>query len=178
LQIAAPDRNLLARATGELSMPGESQVGNVVFALDNFPLPMAGKYMMSVFLDGDFLAEHPFFVRPPFERRERTPDEIALLLARPDIVKSANCDVSCDKCKTAYRFQHHLDPGASLEPGFLSLPPGDYFACAVCGRHIPITQLRGNLQNLVGIPRQWLEGGGPPATPDGAPEPPSAEKEQ
>lgn len=164
LQISPPSGPGIARANGQLALQSPDQVGNVIFGFENFPLPVQGVYTVSVFMDGDFYTEQSFRVQPPFQKRQRTPEEVAILLNQPDIVKSASAELACDHCKTVYRFQHHLDPAAPAEPGFLKIPPGDVFACAVCGNHIQIRQLRDNLENLVGIPRQWLGGaqGQPP----------------
>lgn len=157
IQIAAPNGTVTARANGEINLPADDQVGNVVFSFENFPLPAEGRYTVSVFLDGDFLTEWWFKAQPPFRKRDRTPEEIAMLMAQPDIVKSANVDIACEQCRTVYRFQHNLDPNVPVEPGAVPLPPGDIFACAVCGRQIGLKQLRENLLNIVGIPRQWLD---------------------
>lgn len=176
LHFTSPHGTNLATIKGELTLPSPEQIGNVVFALENFPLPEEGQYTISVFLDGDFLAEYFFRVQPPFRKRERTPEEIEVLLSQPDIIQVANVDVTCEQCKTVYRFQHHLDPNTPPEPGFLNLPPGDVFACAVCGRHIEVQQIRDNLENIVGIPRQWLGQANqpqqPPQTPPATPEKP------
>lgn len=165
LHITAPDGNSMGQAKGKLHLASPEQVGNVVFAFENLPLPSEGRYTLSLFLDGDFCAEHYFNVRPPVARRKRTPEEIAALLKDPDIIKSANADVQCDKCRAVYRFQLQLDPAAPVDPGFLRIPPGDFFACGGCGRHIPITQVRQNLENIVGISRRLLEPHYPPQQP-------------
>jgi hypothetical protein len=160
LLVTSPEDRRIAKTTGELRVDSAETVTNLVFGFQNFPLPVQGKFTISVFLDGDYLCEHYFYVRPPIPPHERTREEIAMLLAKPDIVKSANADVACERCKTVYRFQDHLDPEHPIDQGFLKLPPGDVFACAVCGQHLSIKQVRENLRNLIGIPRQWL--GGPP----------------
>jgi hypothetical protein len=170
IQFSGPDGHQIAKANGEINATATDQVVNTVFSFENFPLPLEGRYTVSMFLDGDFFAEHHFRVQPPFQSRERTPEEIATLLQQPDIIKSANVDVGCDKCKTIYRFQVQLDSNAPIEQGFLHLPPGDEFACSVCGRRIPIAQVRRNMDNILGIPRQWLgTAGGPQQAGGGAP---------
>lgn len=161
LEFSDPMGRVAAKVSGQLSIPADGQTSNVVFNLEHFPLPSAGVYKITVFLDGDYLAEQEFRVQPPVPPRERTPEEISLLLTQPDIVKSANADIRCDRCQAVFRFQHLLDPSARPEPGFLPLPPGDVFHCPVCGRDLDVSQVRQSLSNIVGIPRQWLEGGGP-----------------
>lgn len=165
LHIQAPNRQTLAQTKGMLQLGSADQVGNVVFAFENFPLPLEGAYTISVFLDGDYCAEHQFSARPPVGRRQRSQDEIAALLQQPDVIKSANADISCEKCRVVFRFQYQLDPSSPVEPGYLRLPPGDFFACGNCGHHISIEQIRKNLENIVGIPRQWLEPPGQPPQP-------------
>ncbi len=162
LHISAPDGSTIAEAKGKIQINGPQQVANTVFCFEHFPLVTQGQYTMTIFLEGDYLAEFPFFVRPPFETPKRTPEEIAALLERPDIVKAANADVKCPKCQNIYRFQHNLDPKAPVAPGFLPLPPGDSFLCSICGTLIPIAQLRENLMRIVGVPQSWLKahGGG------------------
>lgn len=167
LHITAPDGSALGQTKGQLQLASPDQVGNVVFAFENLPLPKEGRYTLSLFLDGDYCAEHHFSVRPPFARRQRAPEEIAALLEQPDIIKSANADVQCDKCRAVYRFQLQLDPAAPVESGFLRMPPGDFFACGGCGKHIPLTQVRQNLENIVGLSRQWLEQPGQQPPPPG-----------
>lgn len=168
VHFTGPDGRQIAKASGEISALSTEQVTNTVFSFENFPLPMEGRYTISVFLDGDFFGEQHFRVQPPFQSRERTPDEIATLLQQPDIIKSANVDVGCDKCKTIYRFQVQLDSSAPVESGFLHLPPGDEFACSVCGQRIPIRQVRRNMDNILGIPRQWLGTTGRPQQAGGS----------
>ncbi|MCX7020535.1 MAG: hypothetical protein NTY46_16400 [Candidatus Sumerlaeota bacterium] len=175
VQFTAPNGNVIATATGKLVMPHTGQTTNVVFAFENFPIPMRGIYTITVFLDGDFYCEHTFRVQPPFPHREHTREDIAILLNQTDIIKSANVDVKCDRCGAVYRFQHHLDPNAQSEQGFLRLPPGEFFVCAVCGRELRIAQVRENMENIVGIPRQWLEAIPPAQQPPQPPEPPQAE---
>ncbi len=168
LHITAPDGRTLAEAKGQLQLGSPDQVGNVVFAFENFPLPVEGEYKLSLFLDGDFCAEHFFTARPPFARRDRTPEEIESLLQQPNTIKSANADVQCEKCRAVYRFQVQLDPSVPVESGYLRLPPGDFFACGSCGTHVQIGQVRQNLGNILGLQKQWLEpppgqaGGGNP----------------
>lgn len=169
LHVTSPDGTMLGQTKGELHLGGADQVGNVVFAFENLPLPAEGRYTLSVFLDGDFCTEHYFSARPPFARRQKTPEEVAALLQQPDIIKSANADVQCDKCRAVYRFQYQLDPAAPIEPGFLRLPPGDFFACGGCGKHVTIGQVRQNLENIVGLNRQWLEQPGQQPPPSGEP---------
>lgn len=167
LQITAPDGQVLGQTKGQLQLAAPNQVGNVVFAFENFPLPREGCYTLSVFLDGDFCAEHFFTARPPFARRQRTPEEIGALLTQPEVIKSANADVSCEKCRAAYRFQLQLDPAAPVETGFLRLPPGEYFICSQCGEQIQIGQVRQNLENIVGLDRRWLQAPGQGPVPPG-----------
>lgn len=157
LLIRGPNDQPIAEVRGELNLSGSDRVGNVVFGLENFPLPAPGRYMVTVFLEGDFLAEFPFFAARPFDATKRTPEDIQSLLQRDDVVKTANCDVVCPKCKATYRFQYNLDPTAPVAPGFLPIPPGDEFVCGTCTTRIPIADLRLNLQHLVGIPREWVE---------------------
>jgi hypothetical protein len=164
LQVTGPDGRNLGNTKGEIALEAADQVANTVFAFENFPLPLEGRYTLSVFLDGDFLTEQYFSARPPFPRRQRTPEEISQLLNQPDIIRSANADVQCDRCKAVYRFQQQLDPAAAVDAGFMKMPPGDVFLCAACGNRISLVQVRNNLENIVGIPKQWL-------TPQGAPEP-------
>jgi len=161
LQVTAPDGRTLGNTKGEIALETLEHVANVVFAFENFPLPAEGKYTLSVFLDGDFLAEHYFTARPPFPRRRRSPEEIAALVQQPDIIKSANADVTCDNCRATYRFQVQLDPHAPIDPGFMQLPSGEIFFCGGCGNKIPLGQVRHNLENIIGIPRQWLSSHGP-----------------
>lgn len=156
LQVTGPDGRNLGNTKGEISLDSAEQVANTVFAFENFPLPLEGKYTLSVFLDGDFLTEQYFSARPPFPRRQRSAEEIAQLLTQPDIIRSANADVQCDRCKAVYRFQQQLDPTAAVDTGFMKMPPGDIFLCAACGNRISLTQVRNNLDNIVGIPKQWL----------------------
>jgi hypothetical protein len=165
VQLAGPEHKTIAEVKGQLQIAAPTQVANVVFCFEKFPLPVPGQYSIALFLEGDFLAEFPFFARPPFETPKRSPEEIAALLERPDIVKSANADIQCPKCHSVYRFQHNLDPKAPVAPGYLALPPGDVFICSVCMTHIPITHLRENLMRVVGVPRSWLEGNLGPAPP-------------
>lgn len=162
VHITAPNGVTLAETKGLLQLASAHQVGNVIFAFENFPLPVEGVYTMSVFRDGDFCSEFQFIVRPPVERRERSPEEIAALLQSPDVIKSANADIGCERCGAKYRFQFQLDPATPPDPGFLRLPPGDFFMCGSCSNQVAIAQIRRNLENIVGIPRQWLE---PPQQP-------------
>jgi uncharacterized Zn-finger protein len=158
IYITSPDGKQIAELKGEVRIQNESHVTNAVFCFEKFPLVIPGRYTITIFLEGDFLAEYPFFARPPFDAQNRTPEEIAELMKRPDIVKSATAEVSCPKCGTQYRFQYNLDPRAPVAPGSLALPPGEFFACAACGTHIPLTQLRENLSRIVGVPQSWLQG--------------------
>ncbi len=158
VQIRTPEQKTIAEVRGQLQIATSNQVANVLFCFEKFPLVTPGQYTITLFLEGDFLAEFPFFARPPFEAPKRSPEEIAALLERPDIVKSANADVQCPTCKSVYRFQHNLDPKAPPAPGFIGLPPGDFFLCSVCSTQIPIAHLRQNLERIVGVPRSWLEG--------------------
>lgn len=178
VQISGPQNTPIAQVKGQLQIASGSQVSNVVFCFEKFPLATPGRYMISLFLEGDFLAEYPFFARPPFESHTRSPEEIQTLLRRDDVVKSANADVVCPKCQSVYRFQHNLDPSAPVAPGFLALPPGDFFACSVCFTQIPIAQLRENLSRIVGVPRAWLDAhfGKPPQGPP--PSPPGSDQTQ
>jgi len=169
LQITAPDGRSLGNTKGEINLERPEQVSNVVFAFENFPLPLEGRYTLSIFLDGDFLTEHYFHARPPFPRRERTVEEIAMLLQQDGIIKSANADVNCDRCRATYRFQMQLDPNAPVQQGFMKLPPGDVFLCGSCGNKIALGQVRQNLENIVGIPQQWLNA--TPAGPEGGASP-------
>lgn len=157
VQINAPDGSDLGRITGKLELKTLDHTANVAINIQDLPLPAEGKYTISLFLDGDFYTEHSFYVQAPFQQHERTPEQIKMLMANPDIVKAANADITCDKCHTVYKFQLHLDPDTRPDAGFLSLPPGEEFACGVCGRRVAIGQARRNLQNIVGIPRQWLQ---------------------
>ncbi|MGB9691757.1 MAG: DUF6941 family protein [Candidatus Sumerlaeaceae bacterium] len=178
VHISAPDGHSIAEAKGKLQIGAPHQVANIVFCFENFPLIAPGQYTITLFLEGDFLAEFPFFARPPFETPKRTPEEVAALLERPDIVKSANADVQCPKCRSLYRFQHNLDPKAPVASGFLPLPPGDSFVCSVCATVIPIVQLRENLMRIVGVPESWLKAhrGAPQPPADKQPPQPSGEE--
>lgn len=166
---SGPQDQELGKAEGRFRLDLPEQTANMVFCLENFPLPEQGAYRITVFLDGDYLSEHTFRVGPPGPRHERSQEEVAELLKRPDIVKTANADVRCEGCGAVYRFQSHLDPSAHAEPGFLLLPPGEAFVCSACNRSIPLAQVRASLDNLLGIPRQWLgpqpPDGGPPSPP-------------
>ncbi len=164
--ITAPDGQGVAEVKGKLASPVADRVSNAIFALENLVLPVEGRYTVSVFLAGDFLVEHHFFVQSPTAGHQRTPEQIVELLGRDDIVKAASVEVGCERCRSVYRFQHHLDPDAKPEPGFLRLPPGDVFNCGSCGNRISIALLRRNLENIVGIPRQWVE---PPQAPPDTP---------
>lgn len=156
LQVTGPDGTVLGNTKGELKLENADHVCNVVFGFDNFPLPLEGKYTLSLFMDGDFVVEYPFTAKPPFPRQQRTPEEIAQLLQNPDVIRSANAEVQCNKCKSQYKFQLQLDPNAQVDDGFAPLPPGEAFICGQCSSQIPLVQVRRNLENIVGIPRQWL----------------------
>lgn len=175
LQVTGPDGQVLGNTKGDLKLEIPDNVANVVFAFDNFPLPAEGRYTLSLFMDGDFLVEHVFTARPPFPRRQRTRGEIDQLLAQPDVIRSANADVQCQHCRAAYKFQLQLDPAAPVDAGYSPLPPGSSFLCGQCGNEISLVQVRQNLENIVGIPRQWLapKSGGAPAqtAPDRTPPP-------
>ncbi|MBX7244836.1 MAG: hypothetical protein K1X53_05020 [Candidatus Sumerlaeaceae bacterium] len=176
-QFTGPDGRNLGKANGAVEIAVSSTMANVVFGFENFPLPCEGTYKISLFMDGDFHSEHTFRVQPPVPRRVRTPEEIGMLLVNPDIIKVANADLNCERCRTTYRFQHHLDPAVQPDAGFLKLPPGESFVCGVCGQQIPLKQLRENLENLVGIPRQWIQSAAQsnigPEKPAAPPQPPS-----
>ncbi len=163
LQVSAPDGSDLGRINGKLELRADDNVANVAINFQDLPLPAEGEYTISLFLNGDFYTEHKFFVQAPFQQHDRTPEQIQMLLANPDIVKVANADVQCERCKAMYRFQLYLDSTVRPEPGFLALPPGDSFNCGSCGQQVNIAQIRRNLQNIVGIPRQWLEAAFNPA---------------
>lgn len=156
LQVAGPDGRVLGKTSGQLKLEHPESVSNVVFGFDKFPLPAEGRYTLSLFMDGDFLVEHSFIAKPPFPRRQRTPEEIQELLTKPDVIRSANADVQCQKCRAAYKFQVQLDPNAAVDAGFSPMPPGNSFLCGKCGNEIPLVQVRQNLENIVGIPKQWL----------------------
>lgn len=156
LQVSGPDGRVLGNTKGELKIENPDSVANVVFGFESFPLPAEGRYTLSLFMDGDYLVEHVFTAKPPFPRKERTPEEIQELLTQPDVIRSANADVQCQRCRAAYKFQLQLDPKATVDEGFSPLPPGNSFLCGKCGNEIPLGQVRGNLENIVGIPRQWL----------------------
>jgi len=156
LQVSGPDGRVLGNTKGELKLDSADHVANVIFGFENFPLPTEGRYTLSLFMDGDFLVEYPFTARPPFPRKERTPEEIAQLLERDDVIRSANADVECQRCRATYKFQVQLDPATPVGAGFSKLPPGASFLCGKCGNEIPLAQVRQNLENIVGIPRQWL----------------------
>lgn len=159
LQVSGPDGRVLGNTKGELTLDSPAHVANVIFGFENFPLPSEGKYTLSLFLDGDFLVEHPFTARPPFPRKERSAEEVAELLSRPEVIRSANADVECSRCRASYKFQLQLDPAAPVEAGFTRLPPGNSFLCGKCGNEVNLGQVRQNLENIVGIPRQWLTSG-------------------
>lgn len=174
VQIAAPDASVLMEANGQIALAHPDQVANATFGIENMPLPGEGRYTVSVFLDGDFCAEYSFRVAAPVQPKDRTPEQIQDLLQREDIVKSANAEVGCERCRSVYKFQHHLDPEASPEPGFMGLPPGEFFVCGACGNRIPVAVMRRNLENIVGVPRQWLgapPGAQPQPPPGGTPKP-------
>lgn len=155
LAFTDPSGSPLAQADGEFSVASHQHVQNVVFNFENFPLPAEGEYGVAVILDGNEVASYSFRVRPPMERRERTREEIESLLRTPDIIKSVNVEVKCG-CGRAYKFQHNLDPNEPVAGGFLPLPPGDVFRCADCGAEQNLAQVRMNLDNLLGMPRGWL----------------------
>lgn len=156
LQVSGPDGQSLGNTTGDLKLDSADMVANVIFEFGSFPLPSEGRYTLSLFMDGDFLVEHFFTAKPPFPRRPRTREEIDSLLAQPDVIRSANADVECNRCKANYKFQLQLDPSATVDAGFAPLPPGQEFVCEKCGNEIPLGQVRQNLENIVGIPRKWL----------------------
>jgi len=156
LHLVGPDGRVLGNTNGILKLDAPDVVANVIFEFAKFPLPSEGRYTLSLFMDGDFLVEHAFSARPPVPRRERTPEEIRELLARQDVIRSANADVECHRCKSTYKFQVQLDPDAPMDEGYAPLPPGTSFVCQKCGNDIPLGQVRQNLENIVGIPRQWL----------------------
>ena len=157
VNIASPNGDMLAEVKGEVVFASSENVVNTVFAIDNMPLPVEGKYPISIFLDGDFFSEQYFLVQSPNSGVKRTPEQIAELLQREDILKTASVEMICEKCRANYRFQQDLDPSASPKQGFMRLPPGDYFNCGSCGNKIPIAQLRRNLENIVGIPQAWMQ---------------------
>lgn len=165
LQVTGPDGSVLGTTKGEVKIENPDQVSNAVFAFENFPLPLEGKYTLSLFVDGDFLTEHFFTARPPFPRKKRTREEIVALLQQPDVIRSANADVACQRCKATYKFQLQLDPEAGVDEGFIKLPPGEIFLCGKCSNEISLKQVRENLENIVGIPRNWLA---PQGSPEGA----------
>ncbi len=156
LQVSGPDGRVLGNTKGDLKLENPDNVANVIFGFDSFPLPSEGRYTLSLFMDGDFVVEHGFTAKPPFPRRQRTSEEIDKLLTQQDVIRSANADVQCQRCRSKYKFQLQLDPKSGVEPGFTPLPPGNSFLCGQCGNEIPLTQVRQNLENIVGIPRQWL----------------------
>lgn len=156
LQVSGPDGRVLGNTKGELKLDSPDNVANVVFGFEGFPLPAEGRYTLSLFMDGDFVVEHGFTAKPPFPRRQRTPEEIDKLLTQQDVIRSANADVQCQRCRANYKFQLQLDPKSAVEPGYTPLPPGQSFLCGQCGNEIPLVQVRQNLENIVGIPRQWL----------------------
>ena len=170
LHVTGPDGRVLGTTKGLLELESEDHVSNVVFGFENFPLPVQGRYKLSLFMDGDFLVEYPFTATAP-PRRERSAEEIAELVKRPDVISSANADIECNRCRSTYKFQLHLDPNASTEPGFMKLPPGDSFLCGKCGNEIPLNQVRQNLENIIGIPKEWLV----PRQPERGPAPESIE---
>jgi hypothetical protein len=162
LQVSGPDGRILGNTGGELRLESEDMVANVIFEFATFPLPTEGRYTLSLFMDGDFLVEHFFTAKPPFPRRQRTREEIIALLNQPEVIRSANADVECNRCRTNYKFQLQLDPEAPVDEGYERLPEGQLLRCGKCGNEIPLGQVRQNLENIVGIPRQWLspQGGG------------------
>jgi hypothetical protein len=60
--IISPEGRTIANSKGQLKLDSPQSVGNVAFGFMNFLLPQPGKYKISVFLDGDFLADHFFQV--------------------------------------------------------------------------------------------------------------------
>ncbi len=156
LHVSGPDGRNLGNTKGHLKLESPESVANVIFEFGSFPLPSEGRYTLSLFMDGDFLAEHFFIAKPPFPRRPRTREEIEALLMQPDVIRSANADVTCSRCGSAYRFQLQLDPEAPVETGFDRLPERDDYQCLKCASMISLAQVRHNLENIVGIPRQWL----------------------
>jgi hypothetical protein len=162
LQVSGPDGRMLGNTGGELKLESADMVANVIFEFGSFPLPSEGRYTLSLFMDGDFLVEHFFTAKPPFPRRERTREEILALLNQPEVIRSANADVECSRCRATYKYQLQLDPETPVDPGYDRLPSGPSFTCPKCSNEIPLAQVRQNLENIVGIPRQWLspQGGG------------------
>jgi hypothetical protein len=156
LQVTGPGGESLGSTHGALKIESPEETANTVFAFEKFPLPSEGKYTLSLFVDGDFLIEDYLTARPPVPRRQRSTEEIARLLQQPDIIHSANADVSCTRCRAIYKFQLKLDPAAALDEGFMKMPPGEAFMCGQCGNTVPLNQVRQNLENIVGIPRAWI----------------------
>jgi hypothetical protein len=145
LQVAGPDGRVLGNTKGELKLESDDHVSNVVFSFENFPLPAEGRYTLSLFMDGDFMIEYPFTAKPPFPRRQRSREEIDELLKNADVIRSANADVECNRCRATYKFQLQLDPQSQVDAGFTPLPPGNAFLCGKCGNEIPLVQVRQNL---------------------------------
>lgn len=158
LELRAPDGSPLGVTKGELTLPTADHLVNVVFAFENLPLPAEGRYSITLFLDGDFHADHHFAVRAPVAPVPRSREEIEALLARPETIKSAHAEIACERCGARYRFQMTLDPAAPVDAGCLRFPPGDEFACGGCANRIALGRIRMNLQNVVGIDHRWISG--------------------
>ena len=157
IHISAPNKEVFGEVKGTFVSESADQTINTVFNIEKMPLPMAGEYMFSVFVQGDLLCEYAFRAMPPMKRQENlSAEDLHKLKADPNIIQSANAEVECPKCHQRHKFQLHLDPTALPEKGFMPFPPGNIFKC-ICSNTINLESARMSLSNLVGLPKDVLE---------------------
>lgn len=157
VDITAPNGEVFGKIEGTFTCESADQTVNVVFNVEQCPLPMEGEYGFTVFVQGDVLCQYAFRAVMMVKHKENvTPEELAKLIGNPEIIQSANADVECPKCHAKYRFQVHLDPKATLEKGCLPFPPGFIFRC-MCKHEINLADAHRNLTQLVGLPSKYFQ---------------------
>jgi hypothetical protein len=173
LAILAPDGKELGRVDGpELVMTGHAGTVSQVLELRGLQFPTPGDYRIQVLLDGSPFSDQVLHICEPPRPQIRTAEELEALLKTPDVITSATSELQCDKCKTVFRFQVHLDPSKPRDPGFLPPPPSKVFVCGTCGNRINSDGVAANLRRLLGLHRSWL-----PIAPQQAPEGKPADQE-
>jgi hypothetical protein len=157
LAIVAPDGKELGRVDGpELVMTGHAGTVSQVLELRGLQFPGPGDYRIKVLLNKQPIADQVLHICEPPRPQIRTAEELEAVLKTPDVITSANSELQCDKCKTVFRFQVHLDPSKPRDPGFMAPPPGKIFACGTCGNRINSDGVAANLRRLLGLHRSWL----------------------
>jgi len=157
MEIVSPSGQSICKTQGEFQATSTEQVINLIFNYEKFPLPEAGRYGITVYVQGDACGEYCFSATQPSEMQILlTEEEKEKRIGDKTYVQTISIKINCHKCNNEFKLQLNLDKNKLPDAGYLPFPPGDVLSCP-CGEKIDLSTARKQFGSMLGMPHEMIE---------------------